>query len=62
MAQAVPQIAEEFSYDELFSQHGREIPWFTLVGIVHKSKTHSEMLYYINETHKNGWSRIRSWI
>ena len=51
------QIAAEFNKDELFSQPAREIPWFTLVEIVHKSKTHSEMLYYINETHKNGWSR-----
>ena len=51
------QVAAEFSNEELFSQPAREIPWFTLVEIVHKSKSHSEMLYYINETHKNGWSR-----
>ena len=50
-------VAAEFSKDELFSQHGGEIPWRTLIDIIHKSKTHSEMLYYINETHKNGWSR-----
>ena len=48
------QIAAEFSKDELFSQPAREIPWFTLVEIVHKSHSHEEMLYYINETHKNG--------
>ena len=53
----MPQIASEFSYQELFSQPAREIPWFTLVEIVHKTKSHKEMLYYINETHKNGWSR-----
>ncbi len=57
MAQAVPQIAEEFSYDELFSQPAREIPWFTLIEITHKSKSHEEMIWYINATHKNGWSR-----
>jgi len=51
------QISNEFTYDELFSQPAREIPWFTLVEIVHKSKSHEERLYYINETHKNGWSR-----
>ena len=53
----MPQVAAEFSNEELFSQPAREIPWFTLVEIVHKSKSHEEMLYYINETHKNGWSR-----
>lgn len=51
------QIASEFSYDELFSQHGREIPWRTLVEIAHKSNSHEEILWYINQTHKNGWSR-----
>ena len=51
------QIAKEFSKDELFSQPAREIPWFTLVEITHKAKTHEEMLWYIIQTHKNGWSR-----
>ena len=51
------QIASEFSYDELFSRPGREIPWRTLIEIIHKSKTHEEMLWYINATHKYGWSR-----
>ena len=37
------QISNEFAYDELFSQPAREIPWFTLVEIVHKSKTHEEI-------------------
>ena len=51
------QIANEYSFNELFSQPAREIPWFTLIEITHKSNTHEEMLYYINETFKNGWSR-----
>ena len=51
------RIASEFSRNEIVQQPASQIPWFTLVEIVHKSKTHSEMLYYINETHKNGWSR-----
>jgi predicted nuclease of restriction endonuclease-like (RecB) superfamily len=51
------RIANEFSEDELFSQPAREIPWFTLLEIVQKSKSHEEMLFYINETHKKGWSR-----
>ena len=51
------QIAGEYTYEELFSQPAREIPWYTLIEITIKSKTHDEMLYYINQTHKNGWSR-----
>ena len=51
------QIADEYKKEELFSQPARIIPWFTLVEITHKSKSHEEMLYYINETYKNGWSR-----
>ena len=51
------QIAKEFSKTELFSQPAREIAWFTLVEITHKSQTHKEMLWYIEQTHKNGWSR-----
>ena len=51
------QAAKEFSKDELFSQPAREIPWFTLVEIMHKSNSRKEMLWYINQTHKNGWSR-----
>ena len=51
------QIAGEYTYEELFSQPAREIPWYTLIEITIKSKTHEEMLYYINQTHKNGWSR-----
>ena len=50
-------FAQEFTYDEIMHQPGAQIPWRTLIEIVQKSKTHSEMLYYINETYKNGWSR-----
>ena len=38
-------------------QVASQIPWFTLVRIIIKSKSHEEMLWYINQTHKNGWSR-----
>ncbi len=51
------QIANEFSYDEISHQPGGQIPWRTIIEIMSKSKTHEEMLYYINEAHKNGWSR-----
>ena len=51
------KIALEFSKKELFEQPARLIPWFTLIKIVQKSKTHEEILWYINQTHKHGWSR-----
>lgn len=51
------QIANEYTRSELFSQPAREIPWYTLIEITHKSQTHKEMLWYIEQTHKNGWSR-----
>ena len=51
------QLANEFSYNEIFSQPGGQIPWRTLIEIIHKSSNHSEMLWYIEQTHKNGWSR-----
>ena len=52
------RFAYEFSLKEFGQQLAdRLIPWFTLVEIIYKSKSHEEILYYINETHKNGWSR-----
>ncbi len=50
-------IANEFTVNEIRSQAGTQIPWRTLLEIVYKSKSHDEMLWYINATHKNGWSR-----
>ena len=51
------RFAKEFSSDEIRLQPATLIPWWTLVMILSKSKSHDEMLYYINETHKHGWSR-----
>ena len=52
------QVAKEFSINEFSSQPVSQIPGGTLMtAIIPKSKSHEEMLYYINETHKNGWSR-----
>ena len=50
-------FANEFSIDEITHQVGAKIPWRTLLEIMTKSKTHNEMLWYINQTYKNGWSR-----
>jgi len=52
------QLARLFTNNEISSQVVSQIPWGTLMNtIIPKSKSHEEMLFYINETYKNGWSR-----
>ena len=51
------RFADEFSRDEIGLQLATQIPWWTIILIITKSKSHEEMLFYINATHKNGWSR-----
>ena len=52
------RVANEFDRIEFGQQLADQfIPWFTLVEIVYKSKSHQEILWYINATYKNGWSR-----
>ena len=50
-------FAKKFSKDEILQQPATQIPWYTLCEIIIKSKSNEEMLWYIKETHKNGWSR-----
>lgn len=52
----MPRFAKIFS-DKIGLQIASQIPWFSLIRIINKSKTKEEMLWYINETHKRGWSR-----
>ena len=52
------QFAKEFSENEIRLQPVTQIPWGTLITVIMpKSKSHQEMLWYINQTYKNGWSR-----
>ena len=51
------RLANEFDSIEISQQVADQIPWFTLVEIMTKANSHKEMLWYINQTHKNGWSR-----
>ncbi len=53
------QFALNFTDDEIRHQFGAQIPWRTIIEIITKSKKHSEMLWYINQTHKYGWSRSK---
>lgn len=51
------QLASNFNRDEIMAQPVPQIPWSSIITIMQKSKTHEEMLWYINQTHKLGWSR-----
>ena len=52
------QFANEFTKNEISQQPVGQIPWGTLMTVIlPKSKSHYEMLFYINATHRNGWSR-----
>ena len=51
------QFALIFSKDEIWLQPVTKIPWGTIIQIMSKSKSHEEMLWYMNQTYKNGWSR-----
>ena len=52
------QFASNFTYKEISQQPVGQIPWGTIMTVIlPKSHSHEEMLWYIYETHKNGWSR-----
>ena len=50
-------FASIFTKNEIGSQPVTQIPWGTLYGIISKSSFKEEMLWYINQTYKNRWSR-----
>ena len=51
------QFANIFTENEIRSQPVAQIPWGTLFEIISKSSSKEEMLWYVNQTHKNRWSR-----
>ncbi|MCR5308166.1 MAG: PDDEXK nuclease domain-containing protein [bacterium] len=55
--QLMKKFASELSVDEIMHQGGAQIPWRTISEIMTKSKSHDEMMWYINKTYKNSWSR-----
>ena len=46
-----------FSENEIREQPVTQIPWGTIIKIMNKSSSKEEMLWYINQTYKNRWSR-----
>ena len=55
--QFMSQFANNLTKNDIVKQVASQIPWFTIVVIMQKSSSHEKMLWYINETYKNGWSR-----
>ena len=53
----ISQFASCFSEKEIREQPVPQIPWGTIIKIMNKSSSKEEMLWYINQTHKNKWSR-----
>ena len=45
------QFAKEFTYNEIWEQAAPKIPWFTIIKIMQKSKSHEEM--YKKNIHLN---------
>lgn len=51
------QFANAFSKNEIGLQPVTQIPWGTIIIIMSKSSSKEEILWYINQTRKNRWSR-----
>ena len=51
------RFASFFTKDEIRAQVAPKIPWTTIIEIMNKSSSKEEMLWYIDQTHKNRWSR-----
>ena len=51
------QFASIFTKDEIWLQPVTKIPWGTIIQILFKSSSKEEMLWYINKTYENKWSR-----
>lgn len=51
------QFASIFTEDEILLQPVTKISWSTIIQIVSKSSSKEEMLWYINQSYNNRWSR-----
>ena len=50
-------FASIFTENEIWSQPVTKIPWGTIIQIMTKSSSKEEMVWYINQTYENRWSR-----
>ena len=51
------RFANIFTADEIRAQPVPQIPWSSLLMILMKSSSKEEMIWYINQTNRNKWSR-----
>ena len=51
------QFATTFTQNEITEQPVPQIPWGTIIIIMKRSSSKEEILWYINQTYKNKWSR-----
>ena len=51
------QFASTFSENEILLQLVTKIAWSSIIQIMAKSSSKEEMLWYINRTYENKWSR-----
>ena len=54
------RFAGFFTPDEIRAQPVPKIAWSSLIEIMNKSSSKEEMLWFINQSYKNKWSRIWS--
>lgn len=51
------RFAMELTEKEIVAQGVPQIPWGKIIAILQKSRSHEEIIWYINETYRNHWSR-----
>ena len=51
------KIASLFTKDEIVQRCVGLIPWRSLITIITKCKEHNEIIWYVNETYNNRWTK-----
>ena len=51
------KIASLFTKEEIVQRYVGLIPWRSLITIITKCKDHNEIIWYINETYNNKWTK-----
>ena len=51
------RFAKEFEYDSILQHNVAKLPWTTITTIMDKIKDNDEMIWYIEKTLENLWSR-----
>ena len=50
-------IASLFTKDEIVQRRVGLIPWRSLITIITKCKEHDKIIWYVNETYNNKWTK-----